>query len=98
MSNLLSRFVKRIKFWLFEERDDVFADNPKRRRQLHNAYVIQACIALIGIGTVALIPLVLWLTVKGFVLVYLILTAVAGILYVTISSYVKRLNKRYVLD
>jgi len=98
VSNLLSRFVKRIKFWLFEERDDVFADNPKRRRQLHNAYVIQACIALIGIGTVALIPLVLWLTVKGFVLVYLILTAVAGILYVTISSYVKRLNKRYVLD
>jgi len=95
MSNFLSRFARKVKFWLFEERDDIYADNPKRRRQLHNAYAIQACLVLIGIGTVALIPLALWLVLKGFVLIYLVSTAVAGILYLTISSYVRHVNKRY---
>jgi|GEM_PF-2519795 len=98
MSNFLSRVAKKVKFWLFEERDDIYVDNPKRRRQLHNAYAIQACLVLIGIGTMALIPLALWLALKGFVIVYLVSTVVAGILYLTISSYVKHLNKRYEIN
>jgi hypothetical protein len=98
VSNFLSHIAKRVKFWLFEERDDIYAENLKRRKQLHNAYLIQACVALIGVGTVALIPVVLWLTTKGFVIVYLISTAVAGILYLTISSYVKHVNKQYELN
>jgi hypothetical protein len=98
MSNFLSRVAKKVKFWLFEERDDIYANNPKRRRQLHNAYAIQACLVLIGIGTMALIPLALWLALKGFVIVYLVSTVVAGILYLTISSYVKHLNKRYEIN
>jgi hypothetical protein len=95
MSSFLSRIAKKVKFWLFEERDDIYAENPQRRRQLHNAYAIQVCLVLIGIGTMALIPLALWLVLKGFVIVYLVSTAVVAIAYLTISSYVKHLNKRY---
>ncbi|MGD0160541.1 MAG: hypothetical protein ABSB89_09615 [Candidatus Bathyarchaeia archaeon] len=98
MSNLLSRFAKKVKFWLFEERDDIYAENLKRRKQLHNAHLIQVFIVLIGIGTMALIPLVLWFITKGFVFVYLIFTAVAGILYLSIDSYVKHVNKQYELN
>ena len=95
MSNFLSRVAKKVKFWLFEERDDIYADNLKRRRQLHNAHLIQAIVVLIGVGTFALIPMALWLIVKGLAIVYIVSTVVAGILYITISSYVKHVNKRY---
>jgi len=93
--NFLSRVAKKVKFWLFEERDDIYADNPKRRRQLHNAHVIQAIMVLIGVGTFTLIPLMLWLAREGLAIIYIVSTAVAGILYITISSYVKHVNKRY---
>lgn len=98
MANILSRFIGRLKFWLFEEREDKYAANPKRRRQLHNAYLIQAWAALTGIIVVAIIPLVVWLiTLQSFVVVYLILSAVAAILYASTSLYVRRLNKQYEL-
>lgn len=99
MSNLLLRLVKKVKFWLLEERDDIYAENPKRRRQLHNAYLIQACAALTGIVVIAIIPLVFWfITFKGFVVVYLISSAVAGILYLSINMYIKHLNEQYELN
>jgi hypothetical protein len=99
MSNLLLRLVRKVKFWLLEERDDMYAENPKRRRQLHNAYLIQACAALTGIVGIAIIPLVFWfVTFKGFVVVYLISSAVAGTLYVTINLYIRHLNEQYELN
>ena len=99
MSNLLLRVVRKVKFWLLEERDDIYAENPKRRRQLHNAYLIQAFAALTGIGVIAIIPLVFWfITFKGFVIVYLISSATAGILYLSINLYIKHLNERYELN
>jgi len=95
MVNPLSYLLKKLKFWLFEERDDVYAENPKRRRELHNAFLIQAWAALTGIVVMAIIPLVVWLiTVQGFVIIYLIFSAIAGIIYLTVSLYIKRLNKR----
>jgi hypothetical protein len=99
MTNQLSSLLKRLKFWLFEEREYIYSDNPKRRRQLHNAYVIQALAALTGIMAMAIIPLVVWLiNIQGFVLGYLIFSAVAGIFYITINLYVKHLNKQYELN
>ena len=99
MANPLSHLTRRLKFWLFEERDDIYAENPKRRRQLHNAYLIQAWAALTGIIVMAIIPLVVWLiTVQSFVVIYLISTAIAGISYLSIRWYVRRLNKQYELN
>jgi hypothetical protein len=98
MTNLLSRSIGRLKFWLFEEREDKYAENPKHRRQLHNAYLIQAWAALTGIIVVAIIPLVVWLiTLQSFVIVYLIFSAIAAVLYASISLHIRRLNKQYEL-
>jgi hypothetical protein len=98
MANPLSCLLRRLKFWLFEERDYIYTENPKRRRQLHNAYLIQAWAALTGITVVAIIPLVVWLiALPNFVIVYLILSAIAGIFYLTISLYVRHLNKLHEL-
>ena len=95
MANLLSRVAKKVKFWLFEERDDVYAEKFKRRRILHNASAIQSILALIGIGTAALVPLVMWLiTLKDFVIVYLAATATVGVIYFTFGRYVKHLNEK----
>jgi dipeptide/tripeptide permease len=98
MTNLFLRFFERLKFWLFEEREDKYAENPKRRKQLHNAYLIQAWAALTGIVVIAIVPLVVWLiTLQDFVIVYLILSAIAAILYVSISLYIRRLNRQFEL-
>lgn len=96
MINPLSYLIKRLKFWLFEEREDIYAENPKRRRQLHDAYLIQAWAALTGIAVVAMIPLVVWLiALQSFVIGYLIFSAIAGIIYLAISWYVRHLNKQH---
>jgi len=96
MTNLLSRSFERLKFWLFEEREDRYAENPKRRKQLHNVYLIQAWAALTGIIVVAIVPLVVWLiTLQDFVIVYLILSAIAAILYASIRLYIRHLNRQY---
>ena len=95
MANFLSRLAKKVKFWLFEEREDIYAENPKRKRIIHNASLIQSILALIGIGIMALVPLVMWLiTLRDFVIVYLASTVVIGIVYFTIGSYAKRMNKK----
>jgi hypothetical protein len=99
MTNALRRFAERLRFWLFEEREYRYAENPKRRRQLNNAYVIQACAALTGIVTFTLIPLIVWLiALKSFVIVYLTSSAVAGAFYLSVSLYIRRLNKQYELN
>ena len=99
MANPLSHLLKRLRFWLFEETDDIHVENPKRRRQLNNAYLIQAWAALTGIIVMALIPLVVWLiSVQNFVIIYLILSAIAGTFYLTISWYVRRLNRQHDLN
>ena len=96
MTNPVRRFADKLKFWLFEEKEHQYAENPKKRRQLHNAYLIQACAALTGIVTFAVIPLIMWLvTLKSFVIVYLISSFVAAIMYASISLYIKHLNKQY---
>jgi hypothetical protein len=96
MANPISRLLKKLKFWLFEKRDDVYAENPKRRRELHNAYLIQASSVLTGIAVFAIIPLVVWLiTVKDFVIIYIIFSAIAAIIYLTVSLHVRHLNKQY---
>ena len=96
MINPLSPLIKRLKFWLFEEREDIYAENPKRRRQLHDAYLIQACAALTGIAVVAMIPLVVWLiALQSFVISYLIFSTVALIVYLAISLHVRHLNKQH---
>ena len=96
MTNLLSRSIGRLRFWLFEEREDKYEENPKRRRQLHSAYLIQAWSALTGIIVVAIIPLVVWLiSLQDFVVVYLIFSTIAAILYASISLFVRRLNKQH---
>ena len=96
MTNFLLRVLKRLKFWLFEGRDDIYVENPKRRRQLHNAYLIQAWAALTGIIVILIVPLFVWLiSLQGFVIGYIIFSVVAFIFYVTISLYVRRLNKQF---
>jgi uncharacterized membrane protein len=95
----MRRFVDRLRFWLFEEREHQYAENPKRRRQLNNVYLIQACAVLTGIVTFAVIPLIVWLvTLKSFVLVYIISSVLAAIAYASIGLYVRRLNKQYQLN
>ena len=96
MTNPVRRFARRLRFWLLEEREYIYAENPKRRKQLHNAYLIQACAALTGITAFAIIPVIVWLiTLKSFVIGYLISSAIAGVLYLTISLYIRHLNKQY---
>jgi len=96
LTNLLLRVLKRLKFWLFEERDDLYAKNPKRRRQLHNAYLIQTWTALTGIIVILMVPLFVWLiSLQGFVIGYVIFSIVAFIFYTTISLYIRHLNKQF---
>lgn len=98
MTNPVRRFAKKLRFWLLEEKEYIYADNPKRRRQLHNAYLIQACAALTGIIAMAIIPLIVWLiTLQSFVIGYLISSLIAGAIYLTISLYIRHLNKEYQL-
>ena len=99
MANPMSGFIKRLKFWLFEEKDYVYAENPKHRRHLHNAHLIQAWAAFTGVIVMAIIPLVVWLiTLQDFVIGYLIFSMIACFLYLTISLYIKHLNKQYELN
>ena len=96
MSNFLSRIYKKLKFWLFEERDDIYAKELKRRKVLHNVNLIQTCLVVTIIGSMLLIPLILWLlALKDFALIYLFSSLAAGIFYLTVSSYIKHLNKQY---
>lgn len=99
MTNPVTGFLKKLRFWLFEEREFLYSENPKRRKQLNDAYLIQAWAALTGIIVMAMIPLIVWLiTVQDFVLVYLIASATAFIVYLTISLHIRRLNKRCELN
>ena len=95
MMEIFQRALRKLKFWLLEETEDAHMPNAKRRKQLHNATLIQSWAALTGITVMAIVPLVIWLiTIQGFVLAYVILSVVALVLYVTISLHVRRLNKR----
>ena len=95
MRNPISIFWKWLHCVLFEERNDPHATNPKRKKIIHNAHLIQAWAALIGVLSVGLIPLYIWLiTVPGFVIAYLVWCAVMGITNVVLSFYVRRLNER----
>lgn len=93
--NPVSLFRKWLHYVLFEETDDPHAPNPKRKKIIHNAHLIQAWAALIGILSVGLIPLYVWLiTVPGFVIAYLVWCAVLSIANVVLDVYVRRLNEK----
>ena len=95
MRNPISLFWKWMHYILFEEMDDPHAPKSKHKKIIHNAHLIQAWAALIGILSVGLIPLYVWLiTVPGFVIAYLVWCAVMGISNVVLSFYVRRLNER----
>jgi len=95
MRNPISLFWKWLHYVLFEERDDPHVSNPKRKKIIHNAHLIQAWAALIGILSVGLIPIYVWLiTVPGFVIAYLVWCAGMGITNVVSSFYVRHLNER----
>ena len=95
MKNPLSHFFKWVHYVLLEESSDPHAPSFKHRRQLHNAFLIQVWATLIGIGSIASIPVIVWLiTTPYFVISYLIWCAVMAITNVILKVYVKRLNKR----
>jgi hypothetical protein len=75
--------------------DDPRAPNPKRKKIIHNAHLIQAWAVLAGVVSIGLIPLYVWLiTVPGFVIAYLVWCAVVGIANVVLSVYMRRLNEK----
>lgn len=95
MRNPVSLFWKWLHYVLFEEMDDPHAPNPKHKKIIHNAHLIQAWAVLAVIVSVGLIPLYVWLiTVPGFVIAYLVWCAVVGIANVVLSVYVRRLNEK----
>ena len=94
LRNPISLFWKWLHYVLFEEMDDPHVPDLKRKKIIHNAHLIQALAALVGILSVGLIPLYVWLiTVPGFVIAYLVWCAVMGITNIVLSVYVRRLNE-----
>jgi fatty acid desaturase len=92
--NPISLFWKWLHYVLFEEIDDPRVPNPKRRKIIHNAHLIQVWAMLAGIASIGLIPLCVWLiTVPGFVIAYIVWCAVMGVANVVLSLYVRRLNE-----
>ncbi len=93
--NPILLFGKWLHYVLFEERDDPYVPNPKRKKIIHNAHLIQAWAALTGLVSFGLIPpLFAWLiAVPGFVMVYLAWCVIMGAANLALKVYVHKLNE-----
>jgi|CryGeyStandDraft_7_1057128.scaffolds.fasta_scaffold160465_1 hypothetical protein len=96
--NPVTPLFSKIRKMLFEETEDPMAPDgcrTKRRRIIHNAYIIQALAVIAGIGSLSVVPLVvIMITIPYFVLAYIVWAFCTGIIWLIIRQYVIRLNNR----
>ena len=96
--NLLTPFFSKIRRILFEESEDPMAPNAcrsKRRRIIHNAYLIQTLAVLAGVGSIAIVPfVVILMTVPYFIVAYIVWALCTGTAWLIIRYYVIWLNRR----
>lgn len=82
----LPSFLRRI---LFENSDNPLAPNFKRRFLFNNYYIILSLVSLLGIGLIAMIPVMMFLITVP----YFIISSIAGITVANVLLYV--LQKHY---
>jgi hypothetical protein len=95
--SLFSSFKRRLHKFLFVSSSDPHAPTwarAKHRTRLDNAVLIQVWAASLGIISILLAPLTIWLiTLPYFVITYLCWCATVSIIWIVARHYIKKVNK-----